>query len=171
MNKLKKIKLKFKINVMYLNKFFVFFSSFLLMSCTSQKLKLGKSAPIDSKLKESKIYIPDSRYLICETIKIDGIEYKIGINDSKKVDFIFTNDLEFKIDDKKVNGELNIEKFSSSIEEIPGWGKFVYLNKGWYALLDNNDKSKFKIISFFKFNFNSKKSNLSLKTKGFDLKK
>lgn len=106
----------------------------------------------------------------CFIIKNDSIEYNVAITNDSIINYISTNDINFKTIDGYNVGSNYTKINEIKITHWRGWGKFIKLDSGWNAVfkdeLLNNDS---KIIFFFKFDKKlrtiKKKDDLKMKIK------
>ena len=91
-------------------------------------------------------------------IKYKGIRYKIGVDESNKITFIYSDDIKCVTPDKIKPGmkfmdalKIATKSPNSSVIVEKGWINFIPLNSGWNAavLLDESDQmSVFNNIAF-----------------------
>ena len=101
------------------------------------------------------ILIPNGAVISSFPVVANNIEYTIGVRNNKII-YIDTKDENFRINDLRINDFLPESYFNREWGYIPGWGKYVEIESGWYAGFD------FRIIPdeysriqwFFKFDFN-----------------
>ena len=130
-----------------------------------KKLQLGDPLPDKIKRRGSNTYMlsSSSNSSLLYRLKFAGIKYEYGVNEKGIIDFISTDDPDFKTEE----GFSILSTFSEIVKRVGknpikerGWAYYIPLESGWNAgficgrsstdcYLNNNDKVRF----FFKRKF------------------
>lgn len=130
----------------------------LLVSCSS---RINCNLRLHQKVKDKPIntYIltPINNLIPSFDTVCNHITYNIGTCHNKIV-LISTSDTTFIFDKMKVGQPLSKKYKSHEIKLIKGWGRYVRLDKGWYAgesfpKDENKNNEEFIIDFFFKYDF------------------
>lgn len=87
-------------------------------------------------------------------LNVDGIDFRV-VTEKGKVKYIGTTDKKFEIDRVKYIGlKLSDFKNKADVKLYSGWGHYLPIKDGWYALFDSKIISdSCKVVSVFKYQF------------------
>lgn len=87
-------------------------------------------------------------------LNVDGIQFQV-VAEKGKVRYIGTTDKAFEIDKVKYVGlKLSDFRNKADVKLYSGWGHYLPIKDGWYALFDYKSISdSSKVVSVFKYQF------------------
>ncbi len=130
--------------------------SLFILSCQNNEITLGSK--LENKEFNKRVLAPTISFIPSTNIKINDIEYIIGVNSDQEISYVSTTNSNFRVDGLTINSKLgDIENDINQVKHIPGWGYYIEVNSEWYAGFDFQMKPNrgSKIKWFFKYHFSN----------------